>query len=86
MIGHSHYNENKIHTVNGKEIYEHIHGAVCGQFWRASFNADGPPPTVTAFMKSTGRTLRTGTTRRPVKTVISRSGPTTASILTPIPG
>lgn len=43
MIGHTHYNENKVHTVNGKKIYEHIHGAVCGQFWRASFNADGAP-------------------------------------------
>ena len=43
MIGHTHYNENYIHTVNGKKVYEHIQGAACGAFWHASFNGDGTP-------------------------------------------
>lgn len=43
MIGHTHYNQNYIHSVNGKIIYEHIHGACCGAFWHATFNRDGTP-------------------------------------------
>ena len=43
MIGHTHYNQNYIHSVNGKTIYEHIQGAACGAFWHASFNGDGTP-------------------------------------------
>ena len=43
MIGHTHKNRNWIHTVNGKRIYEHIHGAVCGGMWHSTFNSDGTP-------------------------------------------
>ena len=37
MIGHTHYNQNYIHSVNGKTIYEHIQGAACGEVCHASF-------------------------------------------------
>ena len=43
MIGHTHRNRNWIHTVNGKQIYEHIHGAVCGGMWHSTTNVDGTP-------------------------------------------
>ncbi|MBQ7856903.1 MAG: calcineurin-like phosphoesterase C-terminal domain-containing protein [Alistipes sp.] len=45
MSGHHHRNTNEPtkSTVNGKAIYEHNHGAVCGHFWRSKFNADGSP-------------------------------------------
>ena len=35
MIGHTHYNQNYVHTVKaagGLPIYEHIHGAACGAY------------------------------------------------------
>lgn len=45
MSGHHHRNTNHptTTTVNGKAIYEHNHGAVCGHFWKSNFNADGSP-------------------------------------------
>ena len=43
LIGHTHKQINWIHTVNGKKIYEHIHGAVCGGMWNATFCTDGTP-------------------------------------------
>ena len=45
MSGHHHRNTNHptTSTVNGKAIYEHNHGAVCGHFWKSNFNADGSP-------------------------------------------
>ena len=43
MIGHTHRNRFKIHTVNGKKIQEHIHGAVCGGMWHSTTNVDGTP-------------------------------------------
>ncbi len=43
MIGHTHYNYNYIHSVNGKSVPEHIHGACCGAFWHATFCKDGTP-------------------------------------------
>jgi hypothetical protein len=45
MSGHHHRNTNHPtkSTVNGKAIYEHNHGAVCGHFWKSNFNADGAP-------------------------------------------
>lgn len=43
MIGHTHRNRNWIHTVKGKQIYEHIHGAVCGGMWHSTTNVDGTP-------------------------------------------
>lgn len=43
MIGHTHYTQNYLHSVGGKTIYEHIHGACCGAFWHATFNKDGTP-------------------------------------------
>ena len=43
LIGHTHKQINWIHTVNGKKIYEHIHGAVCGGMWHSTFCVDGTP-------------------------------------------
>ena len=43
LIGHTHKQINWIHTVNGKKIYEHIQGAVCGGMWNATFCTDGTP-------------------------------------------
>lgn len=43
MCGHTHYAENYIHNVSGKEIYEHIHAATCGAWWRSVINGDGTP-------------------------------------------
>lgn len=43
MVGHTHYAQNYISTVNGKEIYEHIHGAACGAWWNANINVTGAP-------------------------------------------
>ncbi len=43
MIGHTHYNENYVHTINGNEFIEHIHGAVCGGWWANNINPDGAP-------------------------------------------
>lgn len=40
MVGHTHYNENHIHSDN---MYEHIHGAACGAWWHSSINGDGTP-------------------------------------------
>lgn len=42
MSGHTHYNQNYIHT-NPVQIYEHIHGATCGAWWRSVINGDGTP-------------------------------------------
>lgn len=43
FAGHTHYNENYIHRVNGIEIYEHIHAASCGAWWKSTINGDGTP-------------------------------------------
>lgn len=43
LIGHTHKQINWIHTINGKTIYEHIHGAVCGGMWHSTFCVDGTP-------------------------------------------
>ena len=45
MSGHHHRNTNEPtkSTINGKAIYEHNHGAVCGSFWYSNVNADGSP-------------------------------------------
>ncbi len=45
MSGHHHRMTNfpTKSTVDGKAIYEHNHGAVCGHFWRSRFNGDGVP-------------------------------------------
>lgn len=40
MSGHTHYNENVRVSDN---IYEHIHGAVCGAWWTGTINSDGTP-------------------------------------------
>lgn len=39
MTGHTHYTENS--TYDG--IYEHVHGAACGAWWRSTINTDGTP-------------------------------------------
>lgn len=51
----THYNENKVLPIDWKDLQACSYGAVCGQFWRASF-IDGTP-TVMAFMRSTGHTF-----------------------------
>lgn len=43
LCGHTHYMENYIHTIGGKQIYEHVHGATCGAWWRSNINGDGTP-------------------------------------------
>lgn len=43
MIGHTHYQINYLHSVNGKTIYEHVHGAACGAWWNSEWCADGTP-------------------------------------------
>ena len=43
LIGHTHHMLNYIHTINGKRIQEHIHGAVCGQMWHGPIGRDGAP-------------------------------------------
>ncbi len=41
MAGHTHYMRNEP-TLSGG-VYEHIHAAVCGQWWWSSINGDGCP-------------------------------------------
>lgn len=46
MIGHTHYNQNYIHSVktkSGQPIYEHVHGAACGAWWASNSNVTGGP-------------------------------------------
>lgn len=43
MTGHTHYPDKFTHSVNGKEINEYIHGAVCGAWWNSNVCADGTP-------------------------------------------
>jgi hypothetical protein len=42
MVGHTHYNENFLIT-NPMSVYEHIHGAACGAWWKSTVNCDGAP-------------------------------------------
>ena len=39
MSGHTHYARN----IESSGVYEHVHGAVCGQWWWSNMNADGVP-------------------------------------------
>lgn len=41
MCGHTHYTENYINST--RDIYEHIHGALCGAWWHSNINGDGAP-------------------------------------------
>lgn len=43
MAGHTHYNENYIHTIEEKEIFEHVHAAASGAWWKSTINGDGTP-------------------------------------------
>lgn len=40
MSGHTHYNEN---FVLADSLYEHVHAALCGQFWQGDDCSDGTP-------------------------------------------
>ncbi|MBA4139299.1 MAG: calcineurin-like phosphoesterase C-terminal domain-containing protein [Segetibacter sp.] len=40
MSGHTHYNMN---VINGN-VYEHVHGTVCGAWWTGPICGDGTPP------------------------------------------
>jgi hypothetical protein len=42
MAGHTHYNEN-FQITSPINIYEHIHGAACGAWWKSTVNCDGTP-------------------------------------------
>lgn len=43
MTGHTHYSENYIHHVSDRQIYEHVHAATCGAWWKSTINGDGTP-------------------------------------------
>lgn len=46
MIGHTHYQQNYIHSyvsAGGKKIYEHIHGTACGGWWCCNSSVTGSP-------------------------------------------
>ncbi|WP_294082122.1 calcineurin-like phosphoesterase family protein [Proteiniphilum sp. UBA5384] len=43
MVGHTHYHENFQIGNGGNTIYEHIHGAACGAWWKSTVNCDGTP-------------------------------------------
>lgn len=43
FIGHTHYQQNYIHEIGGKQIFEHIHGAACGGWWTANSSVTGAP-------------------------------------------
>ena len=47
MIGHTHYQQNYVHTgyicKGGQPIYEHVHGAACGGWWSCDSNVTGAP-------------------------------------------
>ena len=59
--GHTHYNENFVIRDN---LFEHVHGAVCGLFWQTPYCSDGAPlgygvyeidgESLTWYYKSTG--------------------------------
>ncbi len=53
MIGHTHYQQNYIHTSyvcrGGKPIYEHVHGAACGGWWSCESNVTGAPNGYTVY-------------------------------------
>ncbi len=59
MIGHTHYQQKYTHTVNGKTIREHIHGAVCGGWWTANLCVDGTPNGYGVYEIS-GNTVKNG--------------------------
>ncbi|MDR1865789.1 MAG: calcineurin-like phosphoesterase family protein [Bacteroidales bacterium] len=42
MCGHTHYTENFMIT-SPKSVYEHIHSAACGSWWKSVINGDGTP-------------------------------------------
>lgn len=43
MVGHTHYQENFKIGNGSHTIYEHIHGAACGAWWKSTVNCDGTP-------------------------------------------
>jgi hypothetical protein len=40
MSGHTHTNNN----IEGENVYEHVHGTVCGAWWTGPICGDGTPP------------------------------------------
>lgn len=43
MSAHTHSNLKYIHTINGKEIVEHVTGTTCGAWWRSTVCTEGTP-------------------------------------------
>ena len=53
MIGHTHYQQNYLHTgmlcKGGSYIYEHVHGSACGAWWASDCNVTGGPNGYTVY-------------------------------------
>ena len=43
MSGHTHYQQNYKYSGVNAGIYEHVHGAACGSWWKSTINSDGTP-------------------------------------------
>lgn len=43
MSAHTHTNYKYIHTINGKEIVEHVTGTTCGAWWTSTVCSEGTP-------------------------------------------
>lgn len=72
MVGHTHYTQNYIHKdVNGKDIYEHIHGAACGAWWSSNSNVTGAPNGYNIY-RVNGNRSQTGSSSRPTVTPVIR--------------
>ena len=54
--GHTHYYRGYPNT-NGSGMYEHIHSAVCGQWWWSNIEGDGCPNGYTVYYMN-GRTIK----------------------------
>jgi hypothetical protein len=50
--GHEHYQENYVLRHN---LFEHVHGALCGIFWQAPYNSDGTPLGYTVYEVDGGK-------------------------------
>lgn len=53
MVGHTHYNQNWVHsgyvTAGGTPVYEHVHGTACGAWWNANTTVTGEPNGYTVY-------------------------------------
>ncbi|MDR2627664.1 MAG: calcineurin-like phosphoesterase family protein [Dysgonamonadaceae bacterium] len=56
MAGHTHNCHNYLHNIDGKEIYEHDMGTICGAWWYSTICTDGCPNGYSVF-SITGNTI-----------------------------